>query len=137
MGQKIPMGTQYLTEEKLKIRLGVSDLTSDQLDTLFNANMSIDLHASTNTYYNDDGTIPYPLEQAAWFQYSAIETGEVLTTTEASSGSFSIGSWSESLDSNTMGGAGTENGTVLALGMMTKSILKTYGYLFTGNVMVY
>lgn len=138
MGNKIPMGTEYLSQEKLMIRLGASELTQDQRDMLFEANMCIDLHASTNTYYEDDNvTIPYPLEQAAWFQFSAIDSGEVSTSAASSSGSFSIGSWSESVDSGASAASGTDNGSVMALSMRTKSILKTYGYLYTGNVVVY
>lgn len=137
MGSKIPMGTEYLSQEKLMLKLGLTELTQAQRDMLYYANMCIDLHASTNTYYLDDNvTIPPPLEMAAYAQYTAIEEGEILTSGGSTGGSFSIGSWSESTDSDSTGGSGTEGGSVMGLGLQTKSILKTYGYLYTGNVVV-
>lgn len=123
---KIPLGTQYISQDDF-----TEPLTLEQEESLLFANITIDRYASNNTYYDALGEVPVPLKLAAMKQYEAIESGEVSLTTGEVSGSFSIGSWSESADNT----AGTSSdSTTINMSNKCKTILQAYGYLYVGNI---
>lgn len=125
--EKIPLGTEYLTQQDIG-----GTLTPEEVDNLFYANMTIDRYASNNTYYDDLGEIPNILKVATRAQYDALNSGEVSLVTGNVSGSFSIGSWSETSDNST---GSSQDSTTINMCNKCKLILQTYGYLYTGNIL--